>query len=111
MDILGDRHANPTPKVIIDTKLEIFINNSSLILDFTPILTHQESTKLVIQILVDQPSHDNVVVCHSTEIISDIWKYKFPKLFPYGCGSPNKQCPTRLGLEAYMPNTLQLSSR
>jgi hypothetical protein len=40
LDILGDRHANPTPEIIIDTKSEIFINNSSFILDFTPKLIH-----------------------------------------------------------------------
>ncbi len=43
--ILGDRHANPTLEVIIDTKSEIFINNSSFILDFIPKLTHQKSTR------------------------------------------------------------------
>ncbi len=90
MDILGDRRTNPTPKITIDTQLEIFINNSPLILDLIPRLTHQESTRQAIQILVDQPSHDNVVVCHSTKIISDyshdIWKYQFLELFPYGRG-------------------------
>jgi hypothetical protein len=114
-DILRDRHANPTLEVIIDTKLEIFINNSSLNLDFTPKLTHQKSTRQVIQIVVDQPSHDDVVVYHSTKFICDyncdIWKYQFPKLFPYGHGNPEKQCPIRLGLEAYMASTLRLSSR
>jgi hypothetical protein len=76
---------NPTPKITIDTKLEIFINNSSLILNLTPRLTHQESARQAIEILVDQPSHDNVVVYCSTEIISDynhdIWKYQFHELF------------------------------
>ncbi len=88
---------------------------TSFILDLTPILIHQESTRQAIQILVDQPSHDNVVVHHSIEIISDynhdIWKYQFLELFPYGLGDLNEQHPTKLGLEVYMANTLQLSSR
>jgi hypothetical protein len=62
------------------------------------------------QILVDQPSHDNIVVCCSIEIINDynydIWKYQFHELFPYGCGGPNEQHLTKLGLEAYMANAL-----
>jgi hypothetical protein len=93
---------NPTPKVTIDTELEIFINNSSLILNFTPRLTHQESTRQDIEIFIDQPSHANVMVYHSTEIISDynhdIWKYQFHELFPYGCSDLDEQRPIRLGL-------------
>ncbi len=110
LDISKDRHTNPILKVIIDIKLKIFINNSSLILDFTPRLIHQESTRQAIQILVDQPSHDNIVVYCSIEIINDynydIWKYLFPELFPYGCGGLDEQHLTKLGLEVYMANVL-----
>ncbi len=110
LDILGDRHTNPTPKVTIDIKSKIFINNSLLILDFIPRLIHQESTRQVIQTLVDQPSHDNVVVCCSIDIINDyncdIWKHQFPEIFPYGCGSSDEQRLTKLELEAYMANVL-----
>ncbi len=60
-------------------------------MDPTPILIHQKSTRQAIQILVDQPSQDDVVVYHLIKIISDynhdIWKYQFPKLFPYGRSS------------------------
>jgi hypothetical protein len=45
VDISRDRHTNPTPKVIVDIKLKIFINNSSLILHPAPKLTHQEFTR------------------------------------------------------------------
>jgi hypothetical protein len=109
-NISRDRHINSILEVIVDMELEIFINNSSFILDFTLKLTQQESTRWAIQILVDQPSHDNMVVCRSTKIINDyncdIWKYQLLELFPYGCSGLNEQCPTKLGLEAYMANTL-----
>jgi hypothetical protein len=36
LDILRNRHTNPIPKVTIDMKLEIFINNLTLISDLTP---------------------------------------------------------------------------
>lgn len=85
VDISRDRHTNPTPKVIVDIKLKIFINNSSLILHPAPKLTHQEFTRQVIQILVEQPSHDDMVVCHLIEIMNDynhdIWKDQIFELF------------------------------
>jgi hypothetical protein len=115
LDISRDRHTNSIPKVIINTEFEIFINNSSFILNLTPKLTQQESTRQAMEILVDQPSHDNMVIHHSTKIISDydhdIWKYQFLELFPYGHNGPDEQHPTKLGLEVYMANTLQFSSR
>jgi hypothetical protein len=56
-----------------------------------------------------------MVVHHSIEIINDynrdIWKYQFLELLAYGYSGPNEQCPTILGLEAYMVNALQLSSK
>ncbi len=70
LDILGDIHTNPIPETIVDMKSKIFINNSSLILDLTPRLTHQKSSRYVIQILVDQPSHDNMVFRHWIEMIN-----------------------------------------
>jgi len=45
LDISGDRHTNSIPEITIDTELEIFINNSSLILNLTRKLTQQESTR------------------------------------------------------------------
>jgi hypothetical protein len=110
-----DRHINSILEVIIDTEFKIFINNSSFVLDFIFKLTQQESTRWAIQILVDQHSHDNMVVYHSTKIISDynhdIWNYQFFELFPHDHNGLDEQCPTKLRLEAYMANTLQLSLR
>lgn len=73
-------------------------------MNLTPRLSHQESTRQAIEILVDQPSLNDVVVYCSTEIISDynhdIWKYQFHELFPYGHGDLDEQRRIRLGLEA-----------
>jgi len=45
LDILGDRHTNPIPRVTIDMESKIFINNSSFILDQTnlPLILHKAS--------------------------------------------------------------------
>jgi hypothetical protein len=40
LDISRNRHTNPILEVTIDMKLEIFINNLTLIFDLAPILTH-----------------------------------------------------------------------
>ncbi len=79
-------------------------------MDLTPRLIHQESSRQAIQILVDQPSHNNMVVRCLIETINDyncdIWKYQFLELFPYGYSGPYEQRLTKLRLEVYMANAL-----